>query len=86
MGYSNVFFHNQEGEYFKTAQEEFGLVNHLKSGASTYIDIENDGDLDIITMAYHGYVDVYINNDNENNSITFEFKDNKGNNFGVGTS
>ena len=83
--YSNIFFHNQGGEHFISAVEEFGLENKLKESSYTYIDIDNDGDLDIITTAMHGVVDVYVNNENKNNLITFELRDEQGNSFGIGT-
>jgi len=51
--------------------------------AYTYIDIDNDGDLDIISAGLNGPINVYINNEMENNSITFEFRDQKGNHFGI---
>ena len=85
INYSNVFFHNQEGRGFKARQEEFGLENYLKESSSIYIDIDHDGDLDIISLAYHGFISVFINNENINNLITFEFRDDQGNYFGIGT-
>jgi len=81
---SNIFFHNYGGEHFKPEQKEFGLENYDITGAYTYIDIDNDGDLDIITVPVNGPLNVYINNEYQNNSISFEFKDNKGNYFGIG--
>ena len=53
-------------------------------GAYTYIDMDNDGDLDIITVPVIGPLNVYVNNEHENNAITFEFRDSKGNYFGIG--
>lgn len=81
---SNIFFHNYGGERFRSEQEEFGLVDYNATGAYTYIDIDNDGDLDIITVPVIGPLNVYVNNEYQNNSISFEFKDNKGNYFGIG--
>ena len=81
---SNVFLHNLEGERFVAEQEEFGLRSHNVVNAYTYIDIDNDGDLDIIAVPVNGPLNVYINNETQNNSITFEFRDEKGNHFGIG--
>jgi len=80
----NVFFRNYGGEYFLTEQEEFGLEHVGITESYSYIDIDNDGDLDIITVPVNGPLNVYINNETQNNSITFEFRDKKGNFFGMG--
>ena len=82
--YSNVFLHNYQGQYFQPEQEEFNLKNFNMVVAYTYIDIDNDGDLDIISAGLNGPINVYVNNQTTNNSITFEFRDNKGNHFGIG--
>lgn len=82
--YSNVFFHNHEGRFFETAQKEFNVEDFNMVTAFLYIDIDNDGDLDIVSGGLNGPINVYINNENKNNSITFEFRDKKGNHFGVG--
>jgi len=82
--HSNVFFHNQEGQFFQTKQEEFNLENYNMVVAYTYVDIDNDGDLDIVTAGHNGPINVYLNNETENNSITFEFRDKKGNHSGIG--
>ena len=82
--HSNVFFHNKEGQFFEIAQEEFNLENYNMVVAYTYIDIDNDGDLDIISAGLNGPINVYINNETQNNSITFEFRDYRGNHFGIG--
>ena len=81
---SNVFFHNHSGQFFEAEQEKFNLENFNMVVAYTYIDIDNDGDLDIITAGHNGPINVYINNETKNNSITFEFRDEKGNFFGIG--
>ena len=82
--YSNRFFHNNQGQDFSAAEEQFGLVNRLKESSYTYLDLDNDGDLDIITTAMHGFIHVYINNEYQNNLMIFEFRDHKGNFFGIG--
>jgi len=83
LAFSNVFFHNDEGKRFTMEQNAFGLDNFLQTNAYTYTDIDNDGDLDIVSLAIHGYVAVFVNN-NEKNSITFSFNDGVGNHFGIG--
>jgi len=80
----NIFFHNYEGKYFKTEQDEFGLDDINIVPSYTYIDIDNDGDLDVVTVPINGPLNVYINNQTTNNSVTFEFRDKRGNHFGIG--
>jgi len=82
--YSNIFFQNYGGQNFKNRQNEFGLENFNAISTYTYIDIDNDGDLDIVTVPVNGPINAYINNETQNNSITFEFRDNVGNHFGIG--
>jgi len=81
---SNVFFHNQQGQYFDARHMGFGLENFNAVSAYTYLDIDNDGDLDVITVAVNGPLHVYVNNEYQNNSIAFEFRDDKGNHWGIG--
>ena len=49
---SATFYHNQKGTTFKEETRSFGLEDHVPSGSSVYIDVDNDGDLDIITHPF----------------------------------
>jgi hypothetical protein len=82
---SNVFYHNKGGEKFVNEVDQFGLSTKLKTGQYTYIDIDNDGDLDLIVLTLHGLPLIFMNNEETNNLITFEFRDLKGNYYGIGT-
>jgi len=81
---NNLFYHNQGGKSFIDQALVFGLENFMIVSAYTYIDIDNDGDLDIITNSVNGPVWVYINNEQDNNSVAFRFVDKAGNRFGIG--
>ncbi len=81
---TNNFFHNQQGKIFKAAEKEFGLEDLDHSSAYTYIDIDNDGDLDIITNTQYGPFKVYRNNETRNSSVVFKLRDGKGNRFCIG--
>jgi hypothetical protein len=83
--YSNKFFHNDRGQRFRAEEKEFGLSSNLKESSYTYIDIDNDGDIDLVTRAMHGQINVFINNERHNNLITFSLNDERGNRFGIGT-
>ena len=62
-----------------------GLENINMVSAYTYIDIDNDGDLDIVTAGHNGPITIYANREYENNLIQFEIRDARGNSFGIGT-
>jgi len=81
---SNNFFHNLGGEGFASKAEEFGLDDYDHSSSYTYIDIDNDGDLDIIGNLLYGPFQVYINNEQRNHSVTFKLRDLHGNRFCIG--
>jgi hypothetical protein len=81
---TNNFFHNQQGKTFTAAEKEFGLEDMDHSSAYTYIDIDNDGDLDIIVNTLYGPFKVYRNNETRNSSVVFKLWDGKGNRFCVG--
>jgi uncharacterized membrane protein YraQ (UPF0718 family) len=82
--YSNKFFRNHGGKRFESEEKRFGLDSGLKESSYTYVDIDNDGDLDLVTRTMHGTVKIYTNNEYENNIILFEFRDRIGNTFGIG--
>jgi len=82
---SNKFFKNIHGEKFIEKQEEAGLSDYLETKSYTYIDIENDGDIDIITPGTSDLPRVFINNESSNYKITFKIRDFVGNRFGIGT-
>jgi len=81
---ANNFFHNQEGQTFKSAEQEFGLDDYDHSSSYTYLDIDRDGDLDIIANTLYGPFKVYTNHEFKNNSATFKLHDEKGNRFCLG--
>lgn len=82
---SNYFFHNQEGQKFVEASQEFGLSSYLDNSSYTYVDIDNDGDLDIILVPIVGPISTFINNTDNGNAMEFELRDQIGNHFGIGS-
>lgn len=81
---ANNFFHNQEGQSFKSSEQEFGLDDYDHSSSYTYLDIDRDGDLDIIANTLYGPFKVYTNHESKNKSATFKLHDEKGNRFCLG--
>jgi hypothetical protein len=93
--HSNVLFHNQKGTHFKESAKEFGLTQYLNTPSYTYLDIDLDGDLDIISTAIMAQPQVYINQTSDNatndvngtssnNSISFSLRDMTKNRFCIG--
>lgn len=82
---ANYLFKNNQGESFTNVTTESGLLNYWPTNAYTYIDIDNDGDLDIITMPTYLLPEIYINQTEENEAISVELNDKKGNYFGIGS-
>jgi uncharacterized membrane protein YraQ (UPF0718 family) len=82
---TKVFFRNQQGKGFSNDTREAGLENYLAMSSYTYIDYDNDADLDIIAVSFDGPVWIYTNNTRENQGIIFELDDHKGNRTGIGS-
>ena len=82
---TNVFFNNQQGKRFANATREAGLENYLAMGSYTYIDYDNDADLDIVAVSDDGPIWVYTNNTQKNSGIVFELNDSKANRAGIGS-
>lgn len=83
---SNLFFKNKKGKKFTDETRSSGLQDFSLSSAYTYIDFDNDGDLDIVATVINGPVQVYKNNETENNSIAVDLQDYIGNRFGIGSN
>lgn len=83
---SNYYFQNNKGAKFTNLTHESGLKSRKTTSSFSYADLDNDGDIDIITVPQVGDAQVYHNNtNNDSNSIAFSIKDNKANHFGIGT-
>src|SRR5262249_34278899 len=81
---ASYFYQNQQGKKFVDKTAEAGLLSFLATSAYTYVDVDNDGDLDIVAVPISGPVLVYVNN-SKKNRIAFELRDLAGNRFGIGS-
>ena len=70
----NTFFHNTDGEGFKERAEAFGLDDLDHMSAFSFLDMDRDGDLDIIANTIYGPMKIYINNA-QSRSLTIKLKD-----------
>ncbi len=80
----SYMFHNQQGERFVDRATEWGMRTLLSIGGYSYVDMDNDGDLDIIAVPTEAPLLVFRNNSASGNSIAFEFSDQAGNAYGIG--
>ena len=71
---TNIFYRNTGDGQFEDATEKFGLENYTPASAYSYTDLDNDGDLDIITVQNDAPVSVYMN-EAKNRSIEFSLID-----------
>lgn len=82
---NNIFYKNIAGKMFEDKTSESGLDNFLPVTTHINLDIDLDGDLDMVLAPQFGPLLVYKNNTNSKaNSILFKFKDSKGNINGIG--
>lgn len=81
---SNHLFLNQQGVKFVDATAAAGAQLFAESTAYTYVDIDNDGDLDILAREVLGPVWAYRNNTRTGNAIAFVLDDARGNRSGIG--
>jgi len=82
---SNQFYENQGGEKMVDKTKEYGLRSFLAASAYTYLDMDNDGDLDIVAAPVIGPIYTYRNNLAEGNAVAFKLRDHVGNRFGIGS-
>lgn len=80
---SNLFFHNQGDGTFTEASGPFGLEDYLMTAAATRFDMDNDGDLDMITHPVNGPVTVF-RNATQTPGVVVSLADRRGNHDGIG--
>ncbi len=49
---SATFYRNQKGKSFSDETRAFGLEDHVPTGSYVYLDVDGDGDLDLITHPF----------------------------------
>ncbi|MCG6904419.1 MAG: FG-GAP-like repeat-containing protein [Rhodobacter sp.] len=81
---SNMFFHNTGGGRFTEASGPFGLEDYLMTAAAVTFDIDNDGDLDVLTHPVNGPLALFVNNAQTGNAVAVELRDARGNSQAIG--
>lgn len=81
----NYVFKNNKNLTFEKANTLWGIEYEGFSNGAVYADLDNDGDLEIITNNIDDYATVFENKSSEiNNYIVFNFSGNSNNTFGLG--
>ncbi|HED33654.1 MAG TPA: hypothetical protein ENJ08_05460 [Gammaproteobacteria bacterium] len=83
---SNYYFENKKGQKFENLTHESGLKSRRSTSSFSYVDLDNDGDIDVIAVPQIGKAQIFINNTNNSaNSIAFSLDDRRANRFGIGS-
>lgn len=83
----NYIFRNNKNATFKQINAEWGLNEGSYSNGMVYVDLDNDGDLEIVTSNINKPAFIYENKSNElnaNNYLKIRLKGSGKNRFGMG--
>jgi uncharacterized membrane protein YraQ (UPF0718 family) len=81
---SNIFLRNQGDGVFAEETEAQGLGDYLITATANVVDIDNDGDLDVLTVPVNGPPIAFLNNQTDPQAIRFVLEDHLGNRQGIG--
>lgn len=81
----NFIFKNNGNLSFNKSNKDWGITHKGFSTGVAYADLDNDGDLEIITNNIDEEVSIFRNNNTENNYLQVQFKGKNNNTFGLGT-
>ena len=81
----NFVYRNKGDLTFEQVNDAWGLKFEGWSNGCVYADLDNDGDMDIVTNNIDDYASVFENTaSNKNNHLTLKFKGSEKNVFGLG--
>ncbi len=81
----NYMYRNKGNDQFENKIKDWGLAGASFSNGAAYADLDNDGDLDLITNNIDGEAGIYRNNNEmigKNNFLRILLKGSKDNEWG----
>ena len=81
---SNLYFENDGTGQFSEASGPMGLEDYLMTASASVIDLEGDGDPDLVTHPVNGPMTVFINNNQSGAGLVVTLTDETGNRDGIG--
>lgn len=82
----NYVFKNNGNLTFSKSNREWGIEDKGFSNGAVYADLDNDGDLELVTNNIDKEVSIFENHSSDvNNHLTLAFKGNPKNRYGIGT-
>lgn len=79
----NLLFLNQGGQRMERRDDE-GTIDYFPTSNFTCFDLDNDGDLDIITVAPNGAIKLLRNNGRGHQTVSLQLEDSRGVSGGIG--
>jgi hypothetical protein len=80
----NILFRNTGGYGFEDVAPAWGIDDRINTPSYTYLDFDLDGDLDIVATGVLSPPRIYVNQQSQNNSITFLLEQPEANSFAIG--
>ena len=83
----NYIYKNEGKDHFENKIQEWGLTEKTLSNGAVYVDLDNDGDMDLVTNNIDDYAGIYRNNAEtieKNNFLKIKLEGEKGNSLGFG--
>ncbi|MCP2679486.1 ASPIC/UnbV domain-containing protein [Maricaulaceae bacterium NA33B04] len=69
---------------FTEMTEAMGLMDYHMTAAAVVVDLDNDGDLDMVTAPVNAPAAVFVNNATDRNALSVQLIDRQGNRDGIG--
>lgn len=85
LRHPTYYFRNLGGSRFEERSADVGLDSLLDIASYTYVDIDLDGDLDIVVPPLIGEVFMLRNDSPSGNALSISLRDERGNRFAVGS-
>lgn len=81
---TNYLFHNNHDLTFTNVSEDWGLTRHTVSNGAAYVDLDNDGDLDLVINTLNDAPIIYRNNTHQGHYLRIKLKGEGLNTDGIG--